>query len=58
MMMHENQQAGMLRAMLMAIGSKKKERTVNGDWCNPAKGPPTVKSVFSLEHKGGKIVNS
>ena len=25
MMMHENQEAGMLQAMLMAVGSKKKE---------------------------------
>ena len=58
MMMHENRQARMLRAMLMAVGSKKKERTVKGDQCNPAKDPLTIKLVFSLEHKGEKIVNS
>ena len=48
----------MLQAMLMVVGSKKKERTVKGDWFNSAKDTPTVKSVFSLEYKGGKIVNS
>ena len=34
---------------------KRKERTVKGDRCNPAKDPPTVKSVFSLEQKDGKL---
>ena len=37
--------------MIMVVNPKKKERTVKGDKCNPAKDPPTVKSVFSLEHK-------
>ena len=41
----------------MAINPKKKERTIKGDQCNLAKDPPTVKSVFSLEHKEGKIMN-
>ena len=31
---------------------KRKERTIKGDWCNPAKDPLTVKSIFSLVHKG------
>ena len=35
----------------MAIGPEKKERTVKGDRCNPAKDPPIVKLVFLLEHR-------
>ena len=35
--------------------SEKKERTVKGDWCDLAKDPSMVKSVFSLEHKNGKL---
>jgi len=34
---------------------EKKEKTVKGDWCNLAKDPPTVKSVFSLKHKDEKL---
>ena len=37
----------------MAVSSKKKN--VKGDRCNPAKDPPMVKSVLSLEHKDGKL---
>ena len=44
----------MLWAMVMAVSSEKKERTIKGDRCDPAKDPPTVKSVFSLGHKDGK----
>ena len=47
----------MLQAIVMAMSPKKKERTVKGDQRNLAKDPLTVKSVFSLEHKEGKIVN-
>ena len=36
---------------------KRKERTVKGDQCNPAKDPPMVRSIFSLEHKEEKILN-
>ena len=36
---------------------KRKERTIKGNWCNPTKDPPTVKLIFSLEHKEGKILN-
>ena len=36
---------------------KRKERTVKGDQCNLAKDPPTVRSIFSLEHKEEKILN-
>ena len=36
---------------------KRKERTVKGDRCNPTKDSHMVKSVFSLEHKEGKIMN-
>ena len=54
MMMHENQQAEILWATVMAKGLEKKERTVKGDWCNSAVNPPTVKLVFFLEHKDGK----
>ena len=36
---------------------KRKERTIKGDRCNPAKDPLTIKSVFSLEHKEVKILN-
>ena len=41
-------------APLMTIGPKKKERTIKGDRCNPAKDLPTIKLVFSLEHMEGK----
>ena len=44
----------MLWTLVMAIDLEKKERTVMGDRCNPAKDLPMVKSVFSLEHKEGK----
>ena len=57
-MMHENYGAEILRAIVMVVNLEKKERTVKGDRCNLAKDPPTVKSVFSLEHKDGKNVNS
>ena len=30
---------------------EKKERTVNGDRCDPVKNPWTIKSVFSLGHQ-------
>ena len=38
----------------MVVNPEKKERTVKSDKCNPAKDPPTVKSVFSLGHKERK----
>ena len=38
-----------------ALEPKRKEKTIKGDWCNPAKDPPTIKSIFSLEHKDGKL---
>ena len=44
----------MLQAMVMAMSPEKKEKTTKGDRCNPAKDPPTVKSVFSLGYKDGK----
>ena len=44
----------MLWAMVMAVGLEKKERTIKGNRCNPPKNSPTVKSVFSLEHKDEK----
>ena len=47
----------MFQVMVMAV-TEKKERTIKGDRCDPAKDPPTVKSVFSLGHNDGKIVNS
>ena len=53
-MKHKNQQAEILRATVMVENPRKKERIVKGDWCDPAKDPPTVKSVFSLEHKERK----
>ena len=43
--------------MVMAVNPKKKEKTIKGDQCDPAKDLPTVKSVFSLGHKEKKIVN-
>jgi len=46
----------MLQVVVMATSPKKKERTVKGDRFNSVKYPPTVKSVFSLEHKEMKIV--
>ena len=45
----------MLWTTEMALGPKRKEKTVKGDQCNPAKDPPTIKSVFSLEHKDVKL---
>ena len=45
----------MLPAMVMAISPEKNERTVKGYWCDPTKDPLMVKSVFSLEHKNGKL---
>ena len=45
----------MLRTMEMALAPKRKEKTVKGDQCNPAKDPSTIKSVFSLEHKDVKL---
>ena len=44
----------MLRTMMMAVNLEKKERTIKGDRCDPAKDPPTIKLVFSLEHRDGK----
>jgi len=41
--------------MVMAVGPKKKKGTIKGDRCDPAKDSPTVKLVFSLEHKNGKL---
>ena len=53
-MMHENQKAKILWAMVMAVSPEKKERTIKGDWCDLTKHSPTVKSVFSLKHKDRK----
>ena len=53
-MMHENQKVGMFRIMVIAVNPEKKERNIKGDWCDPAKDPPTVKSVFSLGHNNRK----
>ena len=36
--------------MVMAADLEKKERTINGDRCDPIKDPPTVKPFFSLGH--------
>ena len=44
----------MLQIIVMAVNPKKKERTIKGNWCDPAKDSPTVKSIFSLRHKDGK----
>ena len=44
----------MLQTMMMTINPEKKERTIKGDWCDLAKNPPIVKSIFSLGHKNGK----
>ena len=45
----------MFRAMVMALWLEKKENTIKGDQCNSAKDPPTVMSVFFIEHKDGKL---
>jgi len=37
---------------------KRKKVTIKGDWDELAKDPLTVKSVFSLEHKGSEWMNS
>ena len=44
----------MFQTMMMAVNPEKKKRTIKGDRCDPAKDPPTIESVFSLEHKDGK----
>ena len=41
--------------MVMALGPERKEKTVKGDWCNLAKDSLTIKLIFSLEHKDGKL---
>ena len=58
MMMYENQWVEILRAIVIAVSSEKKERIVKGDRCNLTKCPSTIKSAFSLEHKDGKTMNS
>ena len=45
----------MFRAMVIVLGPERKEKTGKGDWNNPAKNPPTTKSVFSLKHKDEKL---
>jgi len=45
----------MLLTMVMAVSPEKKERNIKGDRCDPAKDLPTVKLVFSLGHKDGKL---
>jgi len=37
---------------------RERKKTIKGDRGEPAKDPPTVKSIFSLEHKDGESVNS
>ena len=54
MMMHENQQTGMLRTMMMVVNPEKKERTIKGDRYDPIKDLPMIKSIFFLGHKDGK----
>ena len=44
----------MFRTMMITVNPKKKERTMKGDQCDPAKDPLMVKSVFSPRHKDGK----
>ena len=44
----------MLRAMVMVVNPKKKERTIKCDQCDLTKDPSTITSVFSLEHTDGK----
>ena len=41
--------------MVMALGPERKEKTVKGEWCNLAKDPLTIKLIFSLKHKDGKL---
>lgn len=48
----------MLQATVVAWWPEEKKETIKGDWCEPAKNPPTVKSVFSLEYKDGELVSS
>ena len=46
----------MPRAMMIDLWSERKEKTIKGDWCNPAKNPSMVKLVFSLEYKDEKLL--
>ena len=41
----------------MDLGPERNEKTIKDDQCEPVKNPPTVKSVFFLEHKNGGLVN-
>ena len=45
----------MLRVIVMAWWPGEKEKIVKGDQCESAKDPPTIKLVFSLEHKDGEL---
>ena len=44
----------MFQIIVMAVNPKKKERTIKGNRCDPAKDPPTAESVFSPGHKDEK----
>ena len=48
----------MLQVMVVAWWPEEKKETVKSDWCELAKNPLMVKSVFSLEHKDGELVSS
>ena len=56
-MIHENQ---WLNALGYGDGlmTWREKETIKGDRYESAKDPPTIKSVFSLEHKDGGFVNS
>ena len=42
----------MLRIMMMDVNLEKKERTIKGDRCDPAKNSLMVKSIFSCRKNG------
>ena len=48
----------MLQATMMARWPKEEKMTVKDDRCEPAKDTPTVKFVFSLEHKDDELVSN
>ena len=53
--MHKNQSAECSGLQWWLNGLKK---NIKGGQCELAKDPPMFKSIFSLEHKDGELVNS
>ena len=57
-MMHRNQQVEYSELSRWMDDLKRKKVTIEGDQGESAKGPPTIKLVFSLKHRSGECMNS